>query len=121
MSLHHIALLTHTLPIQNTCHPNHYPDQWPHLQGLLQTSLQSIAEHHNSDEQAAEQCNYNEPGQQEDLPTGEAACIQGVLTHTTGNPVGADGGQAHHHQDVGNHVDLCVVHHLKKESYNQRQ
>lgn len=84
-------------------------------------SLESIAEHDNSDEQTTEQCSYNKPGQQENLPTGKAACVQGVLTHTTGKPVGADGGQTHYHQDVGNHMDLCVVHHLKKENDSQRQ
>lgn len=76
--------------------------------------MQSIAEHHNSDEQIADQYGYSKPSQQENFPTGEAACIQGVLTYTTGKPVGADGGQTHHYQDVGHHVDLRVVHHLEK-------
>ena len=91
-----------------------YPASWPHLQRLLQASLQGVAEHHNSNEQAADQRGHDEPSQQENFPAGEAAGIQGVLTHATGHPVGADGGQAHHHQDVGHYVDLRVLHHLKE-------
>lgn len=100
------------------CNPS--PDGVPYLQGLLQATLQRVTEHHNGEEQTTEQRRPGIPSQQGNLPAREATCIQRVLAHTTSKPICADGSQTHHHQDVGHHMDLCVVHHLQKRTSDDK-
>ncbi|KAK0138967.1 hypothetical protein N1851_024482 [Merluccius polli] len=91
-----------------------------HLERLLEVSLQCVAERYRGDEQGTEERDHSKPTQQEVLPAREASRVQGVLTNTPREPVGADSSQAHQHENVGYDVDLRVVHHLHQRPEGRR-
>ncbi|KAK6298119.1 hypothetical protein J4Q44_G00311740, partial [Coregonus suidteri] len=109
----HYVIQLHSPSHPSSCHPS-----GPYLEGLLEFSLQGVAEHHSRQQPDTHHPRQAIPGQQEGLPGGEPGRVQGVLTHPPSKQVDPDCYQAHQHQNVGHHVDLCVVHHLEGQRSN---